>query len=531
MGAVVACSTPEGIKIAVADNWAGAFIARQDLYVLIKPVEGPLGFVSFFNNPSPDAMADYATVKFTPSPRQSPFGLVNGITAGGETVWVDDYSCGPVVLSARGETFDIVVTATMDYDLDGNGIPDYYRHVFEKTGSFYIANGKNLVRPSCGIRQIEWEDSFSPWIVYQKTGTDKYTSHQSSYLYMFSGGEKIVGTTIDVANQTAANILFSDIVTASIPVTLRNILINTVNDGSCEPMGSYAFEGTFLHAVNATTFVFSSAETGSDAYDYYQDHPEENKWRLFYSMTVGTSVYNINSDQFIDLLDSLSALTIIGNWRNAMRMLSQLTNAFPNNDFTVPYDSRMFHAHDGNIYTWTRSYGAVKFTTTGLFAATVIVPDQVTNEEGVRPDITYIGTFEEVPLYLCVSNKVKVGVRAVHYGSPFTGWSELPGSTDELISVRPIMVKPGQIFLLGVVKYTVEEVSKYSLASLSWAPGSVEQWRRMGELPFTVGDNDNFSIGLFGDDQMVKEFGDLPTPPIVPQSPVGPYDKYAIGMP
>jgi hypothetical protein len=93
------------------------------------------------------------------------------------------------------------------------------------------------------------------------------------------------------------------------------------------------------------------------------------------------------------------------------------------------------------------------------------------------------------------------------------------------------MVKPGQIFLLGVVKYTVEEVSKYSLASLSWAPGSVEQWRRMGELPFTVGDNDNFSIGLFGDDQMVKEFGDLPTPPIVPQSPVGPYDKYAIGMP
>jgi len=258
-------------------------------------------------------------------------------------------------------------------------------------------------------------------------------------------------------------------------------------------------------------------------------------------------VHLVNSNQFMPLLVDLAIVTVSGDWFNAKRMFEQVAGAYPNVNFTVPYDSVMFHDHAGIIYTWTRKYGAVKFTPDGLYIATVLVPTSVSEEEGVRPDITYAGLFEDTHLYLCISNKVKIGVRAVHYGSPFTGWTILPECSEgvELINVRPCIVTPERIFLLGVVKHTIEEiidgvpteVEKYAFASLNWTAAtdeedaSTEPWRVMGELPFPVGDADNFAIGLYGDDPRCNALAAYQCPPIVPQSPVGPYDKYAIGMP
>ena len=540
MGAVVACSTQDGIKIAVADYWAGGFNPAQDLYVMFKDLGVAWEFTTFFNGPI-DPATGYYPVKFLPAVNQSYFGLIDGDTTYAGTVLADDYSCSPALLPFHGEVFNLIISDSMKYDLAGDGAFDWWRQVFEKTGCFYIANGSQANRIDCVAKHIEYADAYTPWMVYQKTGADRYTTFHSAWIYDFVGEppRKAVGSSIDIDTSSQDTIHFSEILNDSMSETLRNILSNSVNDGSCEPLGSYAFEGTFFHAVNASCYVFSSGVESCVALDYYDDHPEDDSWRLFYSITVGGNVYLVNSSQFLATLDSLATLDLTASWFDAKRMFEQVAGVYPNVNFTVPYDSAMFHDHAGIIYTWTRAYGAVKFTTTGLFLATVLVPSQVSGEEGVRPDITYAGTFSGIPLYLCVSNKVKVGVRAVHYGSPFTGWTTLPGATEgvQLISVRPCMVTPERIFLIGVVKHTVDEIDKYAFASLNWtAATEIEEastvpWQVMGELPFPVGDADNFSLGLYGDDPRADALAAYQCPPIVPQSPVGPYEKYAIGMP
>jgi len=534
MGAVVTCSTQDGIKIAVADYWAGGFNPAQDLYVMFKDLGVAGEFTTFFNS-SIDPLTGYYPMKFVPSVNSSYFGLVDGDTSGPDTVLVEDYSSYPVLLPQVGELYNILVSDYLLYDFTETGGIVWWQQMFEKNTSFYIANGSQQSRIDCVAKRIEYADGYAPWVTYYKTGADRYTSAHNTWLYDFVGDplQKTVGYTIDVMAGVSGSIRFIDIVTDEIPITLRNIFVTSENDGSCEPVGSYAFDGTLFHAVNASTHLYSSGHELCEASEYYDDNPEHDHWRLFYSMVVNGNVNLVNSSQFLALLDDLATEDCLTDWFNAKRMFEQLVGAFPNTIHTVPYDSVMFHDHAGIIYTWTRKYGAVKFTATGLFLATVLVPSQVSGEEGVRPDITYAGVFDDTHLYLCVSNKVKVGVRAVHYGSPFTGWTALPGCSDgvDLISVRPCMVTPEKIFLIGVVKYTVNDVEKYAFASLNWIPESTDLWQIMGELPFPVGNADNFALGLYGDDPRADALASYQCPPIVPQSPVGPYDKYAIGMP
>ena len=388
MGAVVACSTQDGIKIAVADYWAGGFNPAQDLHVMFKDLGVAGEFTTFFNGQI-SIDTGYYPVKFLPAVNQSYFGLINGDTVGPGTVLVADYSCSPVLLPFRGETFNVIVSDSMKYDIAGDGTFDWWRQVFEKTASFYIANGSQASRIDCAAKHIEYADAYTPWRIYQKTGGDRYTSFHSAWIYDFVGDppRKAVGYGIDVTFGTQDTIYFSEILNDSMPEDLRLILSNSVNDGSCEPLGSYAFDNVFFHAVNASCHVFSSGPETCEASEHYDDHPEDENWRLFYSLTIGGNVHLVNSNQFLATLDSLTTLDLTASWFDVKRMFEQVAGAYPNVNFTVPYDSVMFHDHTGIIYTWTRAYGAVKFTTTGMFLATVLVPAQVTEEEGVRPDI------------------------------------------------------------------------------------------------------------------------------------------------
>jgi hypothetical protein len=579
MGAVVACSTENGIKIAVADYWAGGFSGEQDLYVVFKDLGVSGEFTTFFNGPidvPPDPVPadyepEYFTVKFTPEVGVSGYGLVDGDTPYSETVYIYNAPCTPLLISFMGELYNIVVNATVKYDLAGDGTYDWIRHLFEKNTSFYIANGSQQSRMNCVAKQIEYANLNDPLRTYQKVGLDRYISYQGWFIYDFVGdpARKVVGFDIDVTANTESNIYFEDILNNDMPSALRTILTDSLNDGSCEPIGSYAFGDTFFHAVNASCNIYSYAGEYCDALDYYVANPLQDKWRLFYSMTVDGVVYLVNSDNFLTLLDSLADNDCLSDWYNAQLMLTQLAGAYPNMYWNVPYDSVMFHGHDGNIYTWTRKYGAVKFTTTDLSIASVSVPLEVSEEDGVRPDITYAGTFDTIPLYLCLSNKVGFSgegfnslpngninwysplamtpiqqeIKAVHYGSPFTTWNILPGVQEgaTLVHVRPALVTPERIFLIGIIKMSIDidevPTEKYFFASLDWTaatettPESTDLWKIMGMLPFDVSLSDNLSVGLYGDGYLATVLAEYPCPPIVPQTPVGPYDKYAIGLP
>ena len=544
MGAVVACSTPERIKIAVADYWDGGFNGSQDLWVIFKDLGISGEFTTFFNGPIDSELAlGYTTMLAIPAVGTSAFGLIDGDTGGPDTVMVDNYPCGPIIFPLTGERFGVVLSATMKYDLDGNGVFDWIRHVFEKNISFYIANGSQPSRMLCCARQIEYENLYDPLRIYQKVGADRYISCHSTWIYDFIGSVKTVGHEINVETTSASNITFESILNTDMPAALRSILINSPNDGSCEPLGSYATGTTFFHAVNASTYVWSGPPEDCEAKDYYDEHPEDNEWRLFYSMIVNGVVYLVNFDQFMGLLDTLSLHGTAGDWYKSKRMLEQLAGAWPNANWTVPHDSVMFQAHDGNLYTWTRAYGSVRFTTTGLSIVTLNVPDEVENEDGVRPEITYAGVFDAIHLYLCICNKVKDQVKAVYYGSPFSTWTKLPGVAEglTLVHVRPVSVTPTDILLIGIVKETVDvdgvPTDYYCFASLHWfidgeGIASTDLWRKMGRLPFVVGDADNLQVGLYGDDSRANALATyLSPPPILPQMPVGPYDKYSIGMP
>jgi len=551
MGAVAACSTRNGIKIAVADYWAGGFNGAQDLYIIFKDLgtyeedgyiyQSSGSFTTLFNGPiDPENTLEYSTMRFVPTDTYSLFN---------DSIPEYDFPCNPVIIPERGELFNVLVSSSVDFDRNGNGTFDWFRSIFEKTTSFYISNGIQKSRLSCAIHHVQNDSyNYNPKRIYQKIGDDRYVTFQSTWIYDFvTIGEdqvKYVGVDINIPMSSVGYISLANILTEDIPVALRTILITSQNDGSCEPIGSYAFGTTFFHAVNASTHLYREGGESCEASVYYAVHPEDDKWRLFYSMIVDGVVSIVNSEQFMPLLTSLATETVdTGHWYNAMSMLEQLAGAYPNTNFTVPYDSVMFHGHDGNVYTWTRKYGGVKFSTTGLFAEDLVVPTAVSEENGVRPDITYAGTYNETPLYLCISNAVKIGVRAVHYGSPFTSWTQLPGTPSgyELISARPVLVTPTDIFLIGVVKYTIlaneVEVDKYAFASLKWTAAteteeaSIAPWNIMGQLPFEVGDSDNLSVGLYGDDALAIALSEYQCPPIVPQSPIGPYAKYAIGMP
>jgi hypothetical protein len=544
-GAIVACSNTTGINLASADYWAGGFNAARPLHVVfVLPGEVAVNAAAFLANETAESMAEkgLVTVPFKPSVSSSPFGTVDGTTSGPSTVWVPDYSCAPVLQpNPPHESYRIMVSDEMDYDLNGNGIPEWHRQIFDRQPVFYIEDGSRLARKDGFTHHNESDINFSPRRIYQMPTSSTLVTHQSATYYDYVGGVKMVACRFDLAAASRQDISMASVLTSAMPSGLRSIMTDSPNDGSCAAIGSYAFahngEQCLLHVVNATTFLYDTEETESAAYAYYLANPSADQWRLFFSFSQGATVSLVNAAQFISLLDTLASDEVVRpgvgvNWFNAQRMLTQLAGAWPNNKFSVPYDSAMFHGHDGNVYTWTRAYGSVRFSPSGLFAETLIVPAAVIGETGVRPEIFLVGSG---PQYICICNKPTSGVRAVGYGSPFTGWIMLEPVPDgySLKHARLAGINETTIVFIGVAQgLDSEGEPAYFFARIvhSFADGG--EWKILGRTPFAVGDYDNFSCSIFGNTPDVKAMMDVPVyPPIVPQSPVGPYSLYSIGMP
>jgi hypothetical protein len=554
MGAVVLCSSPAGIKISVADYWAGGFGTYSDLHVVYTDSPGDAVSLTSYNLVSIEDMTATGVeiVKFRPEVTASPFGLIDGQTPGPATVYVQDYSALPGVMPYEGaEGFWLSSTAKFYIDFNGNGTQDFPKWITDSTLTFYCSDGSNLGGRRTATLQIGGRNVFAgavqPQRIYQQLNKDWQVMHQRvnyerNGVGMLRGWNCIFPDFLPLYMSTA---IPND--PLIIPGELRGILLDNTVWQNMWPLGSYSFlHGTdqvFLQVSDVTNTIQWGGATPAE--QYFIDNPLEINWKIFFTLTVGNNSYIVNSSQFIDLLDTAQGGDILSgaspDWELARRMIEQFL-PYPNNAFTVPYDSVMFHSHGGNIYTWTRAYGSVMFSTTGLYAAAIAVPAEVSAETGVRPDITYAGTFDTEPLYLCICNKVKEEVKAIYYGSPFGIWDILPGveAGQTLVHARPVKVTPDEIFLIGVIKQDVDvegvPTTKYFFASLNWQViegiASTDLWQKMGMLPFTVEEFNNFQVGLYGVDSRVNDLASyLSPPPVLPQMAVGPYAKYAIGMP
>jgi hypothetical protein len=532
MGAVVLCSNNEyalpssnSVKISIAEYWAGGFVSLSNMYAMsMNSVGSGKTTIAIINGLTEDEFEDagYSTVKFSPARYQ----FYSGIDIDGtyENASVSNAYAGlPGVMPYSGaEGFRITLNDVMYIDDDDSDtIANDLQQIIDNSLTYYLANGSSEASRKTMTLQYRSDTRHEGRIVQQLN--DTYQMIYNSGLG-FSESDKVF-CAVKWSADAFEYIYLEDMLPESdIPTEVRESFLN---DDGATPLGSYAFMlddvQTFLHA-----FWWN---------DYDSEYPD---WFAVISIKVGSTAYVFNASDFTSLFDSLSSTDLVSSGgtydRDSIIRMLWIFLPYPNINNVSPYDSVMFHAHNSKVYTWTRKYGTIEFSTTGLSSATLILPDDITDNEGCRPDITYSGTFNESPLYLCSCNQVKEQIRSVHYGSPFTGWTELPGidDGDTLFHVRPVEVSDSYIFLIGVIKATVDDVESYYFASLTWSAEDTEHanWKRMGKLPFSVGSSDNFQVGLYGDDSRVNSLSQYLSPPAsVGQLPVGEYSTYSIGLP
>lgn len=532
MGAIVACSTQDGIKIATADHWLGAFDSLNDLHVSYYLTPTGSKLVKVFAGATAEEMIEDGNqiIKFRPMVGQAPIG---------GTLFIEYSGNLGLMPHKTSEGVWLISTDHIFLDLNGNGVADHPKYICESALSLYSAGGSNL-----GGRRgfdIQMENQIEePYRFFQQLSPERMVEHFMAWPDIEDG--KVV-VTRDFEYPNYGITYLNDILPQEgMSAELWSILTDTYIASG--PIGTYCFE---MNGVRTTFYAVDASDTGqywagsanTPLQDYFDAHPEDAHYHLFYVMKVGEDKHIVTSTQFIDLLDSLVDDSVYSGgeiiWNKARLMLEQLTTTPPaSHNYGVPFDSYAFHDHDGGIIVWTRKYGAVRFSTAGLVAAPGLVfPLEVTSEDGVQPTITYAGTFDEVPVYVCVCTKkekivspdgVNVEIKAVYTGSPYTGWTALtaPGAEYTLVHVRPVSVSPA-VFLLGVVK---------TEGQYFFAVYQDNAWRVMGKLPFAVGAADHFSTCLFGDGKQVQDLLAYPTHPVIaPQTPIGPYNLYAAGLP
>lgn len=565
MGLAIVYTTVDGTQILTADSWTASITGRQYLNVLFSGILSGLKN-SLINNVSEEDMvaAGFLTVPNTPLATESPFNNEVGGIGDGGTVWHHDAMPDPVVMPMQSsEAFWTAVSGNLFVDRDGDNAldPPYWMAAQETSLTFYSSNGANLGGRRTALTESAAAASapakFLAMLPSEPGELRAVQMQGTSYPSHAVGRSCALVHKLSVGSVASSTFELADMI-----VNLPSGLQDAINseESSARPAGSYAFatsalsNPTLLHVLDLTNSSPSTLPGNAEGI-WFLANPTEAKWRLSFVLnTYGGAVHNINSDQFIGLLDHMaqgSSLDPLANWRDALWTLFQLMPR-PNHNYTVPYDSVMFHAEDGDVYVWTRKYNsdtlgnyggesfnAFKIDNAGVHVTTLAIPAEVTSTDGVRPSITYAGD----GLYLCVCEKLEwpVRVHEIHVGSPFTSWESVPVPYDyELVFVRPIRVKPDDIILAGILE---DAEGVYYFAFLRYKQGS-GSWDKLSKLPVTkpselLGgapylhpDNSNWAISFFGKGEFVLDMNEYLSPPyVLSQMPVGAYADYARGMP
>lgn len=400
------------------------------------------------------------------------------------------------------------------------------------------------------------------------------------------------------------------------PTELRNIILS---DPVCSarPSGAFvAFSGiderptifTIIDFTATEQLKYQTAPPGSNSADqdffFDDDNIEDRKWRIschWYNMETGET-WSFTADQFWDLLrDRVRNLSIAADWRTASSSstvdadwhaaLATLWQWFgrPNHDFQVPHDTWTFPAENDEIYTWSRYYGNIKIDRDGIHGlepADVLVPQIVTDTDGVRPTIRYSGLFGEDEdageegqhRYICVCEKLERAfpdedlpqgqkeIKGIFVGTPFVeeGWIEVPmlqitpieGRTWSLVHVRIVFHNMAlienlegnnlidHVMLLGVAREryideeTEAEVINYYPCNIDYNTNSGGQWKLAPRYPSlntldpVFGERFSVEMSLYGDSVLSLEMMKyLSHPAAMSQAPFGPYDGYYSGLP
>ena len=574
MGAAVIMSTWDGMFIATADYWRGAWSGARPLHALYKAIPDNATEFYALNTRDSAAMADagFSTLPMEPQLVYFFYGLPDDYS---DTEYLYDAGWSALPgLMPWGLTEKFRVTfADQLYHLFPDESSLLRKQVFETRSGMYYDTGERLIRVGTYAKQTgNLTSAQDYWMMAQWLDKNRMAQHFYS-VFTQAAGEKIVLTNLTVGDDGTvsstvlplSSMIIPELVSSgNMPSALRDLLLATETGQpvSCTPVGTYSFltrtgaQATLL-VINATSdFLWGSENKSSPLYEYFEDHPEDAKWKLFYVLRIGVAVYVVNSNQFIGLLDSLASnITVIGtggsvNWVNALRVLRRITMVWPLQKNYVPYDSALFHDSYGNIVSWSREWGAIAITPSGMFDANaeVWMPIEVTAEEGVRPEISVSSQDGAADTFVCICRKVvEKRIRQVYVGTPFeeNKWIPVPGppSGFALVHVRPVRASSlADSFFIGVVYGQKEGASApgYYFASIhvQWdgdplTYDTLPPWSIHGRLPFNDATVASFQVGLFGNDERVTDMANYPDhQPVTPQLPTCPvYSYYANGMP
>lgn len=535
-GALVACSQPGSVQVVECDYWLGGASSRADAYICNAAFQpGQESYV--YINPN---TSEVGHVLFEPEDTHSlpDAGLLNPPwEAGSHPNTPPQIGLMPFL----GESYVLTMAGR-----------DATRKRTESLLTPYLLAGKADKRIAVASEDSNstlssMESVFAlPGSPYRAAGTWTEDRPLLSNDDFIAGSKYLCAVVYEIsASGLGRSFFFADTMYAGVPdATLRSRMTTAGAYDVTQTLASHVFaldantQPTLLTVVDARDASLHSGLSGTEP------------WTLFFSIyTMGAgSIATWSLASFAAVLNGVDPSHAVGVWPavdvgRAHAVLSQLVG-WPMRRENLPPDTVTFHGPNGDIYTWSRRYGAVKFATTGLTTTTLTMPPEVTGENGVRPELSYAGN----GLYLCVCNKPGkkklpseyadqaeadadwCGIKAIYVGSPFSGWSAvtMPAPAYRLHHVRPVTVTEDTIMLLGVLR-DLEAQPTYYMAAFREGV-----WTIVAKLPVSVSDPErvSWSTALFGDDPLVASMASFPSPPaITPQMPALPYSVYAAVIP
>lgn len=521
-GLVVACTQKDGVSIMWADYWHGGFGGAQDLHVINDAYVGSGQLVIAY-------LSEIANAKF--DPRQTRTFIVSD-------GFIDSVPT-PSILTSIGERGWLCVSGVVE-GVASWQVAESFLLAYQQSGKsekrFCVAHqiANNTAGWELGKRVSQCVWSRYMLVVSHSIGAyllDVDQSNAPSCAVIMTGGRS-AGPVVGYAH------FYLGLMSLGAPAGLQSAMLS-VSPPLAGAMGSYAFtknaseEPTLLHCVDAT---------GASA--YFIANPSDAPWKLFFTFyTFGAGVlhsFPVNTTVLAALVPSVIVSGEV-DWVKATEVMRQLF-PWPNNNHNCPVDSMMFHTLAGEVYSWSRKYGAVRFSIAGMSQATINIP-AAASTPGTRPEIYNAGN----DVYLCIctapADKYEVdpadptpyappsdgawnGVKGVYVGSPFGSWVELPYPAGaRILHIKPLRASLTDVQLLGIVLNL--STGAINAASLTWNDVAGGAWKILAPVPVTIADVDvaQWSISPYGEGELTSFAMGFPHPaPALPQMPKTPYN-------